>query len=144
PVRGEVRVVTGPQHPFDTDGVAVFDRIWIGDERRRGALLHLYARPGRKLWRGPHVLVPLTGTPQVVVVRHLREVREPPAVDLSEEEVQRREPVEHSGEDDLEHAAGRVVEVERAGQRHVEVQATGVTQADVHGRGLARVDDRLP
>ena len=82
---------------------------------------------------------------QVVVVALLRVVRQPPAVDLGEEHLEGREPVENTGEDELEHPGGRVVEVHGAGERHRgHVERRRAAQAHVDRDGLAGLHDRGP
>ena len=141
PVGRDVREVARPQHPLDADGVTVLDRVRVGDERRREALLHVLARHAREL----DVTQLRLRVTAVVVVALLRVVRQPAAVDLGEEHVEGREAVEHTGEDELEHAGGRVVEVHRAGQRHRRlVERRRAAQAHVDRDRLAGLRDRGP
>ena len=53
---------------------------------------------------------------QVVVVDLLLDVGHPAEVDLGEDDIELGEPVEHAGEDELDHPVGRVEEAAVAGE----------------------------
>ena len=83
---------------------------------------------------------------QEVVVALALEVRDPPAIDLNERDAKLGKPVEHPGEDELQHPLRCVIEVAGAGEicGHRALAHLPLDQANMDGQWLAARLDRLP